>query len=192
MRWWPYTLRHKYEDLHRLTKLFYFPDNVKNSQGKVLVHCHAGISRSATICLAYLIACHKVSLSEAFQYVKRRRHVISPNFNFMGQLMKFEADIAARDGRRATSSMKSCFDFTTVDIEAKENVLQEKRPRSQNLQLSMPLASKIENMDTEQVCLTAPARIKEFSFYIEPKRSCSQESSGMPNHSLTNQVTLST
>lgn len=70
-----------------------FADSVKNSGGRVLVHCQAGISRSATICLAYLIQSHRVRLDEAFDFVKQRRGVISPNFSFMGQLLQFETQV---------------------------------------------------------------------------------------------------
>ena len=66
---------------------------MKASGGRVLVHCQAGISRSATICLAYLINARRVSLDEAFDFVKRRRQVISPNLAFMGQLVQFETDV---------------------------------------------------------------------------------------------------
>ncbi|MEQ2278026.1 hypothetical protein XENORESO_011272 [Xenotaenia resolanae] len=70
-----------------------FIDSVKKSGGRVLVHCQAGISRSATICLAYLMHTQRVCLDEAFDFVKQRRHVISPNLAFMGQLLQFETDI---------------------------------------------------------------------------------------------------
>lgn len=70
-----------------------FQDSVKESGGRVLVHCQAGISRSATICLAYLIHARRVRLNEAFEFVKRRRQVISPNLAFMGQLLQFETDV---------------------------------------------------------------------------------------------------
>ncbi|KAM9476328.1 dual specificity protein phosphatase 2 [Clarias gariepinus] len=71
----------------------HFIDSVKESGGRVLVHCQAGISRSATICLAYLIHARRVRLNEAFEFVKRRRQVISPNLAFMGQLLQFETDV---------------------------------------------------------------------------------------------------
>ncbi|XP_072916959.1 dual specificity protein phosphatase 2 [Hemitrygon akajei] len=70
-----------------------FIDSVKNSGGRVLVHCQAGISRSATICLAYLIRTQRVRLEEAFDFVKQRRGIISPNFSFMGQLLQFETKV---------------------------------------------------------------------------------------------------
>ncbi|MBN3317498.1 DUS2 phosphatase, partial [Atractosteus spatula] len=68
-------------------------NSVKESGGRVLVHCQAGISRSATICLAYLIVSRRVRLDEAFAFVKQRRGVISPNLSFMGQLLQFETDV---------------------------------------------------------------------------------------------------
>lgn len=70
-----------------------FINSVKESGGRVLVHCQAGISRSATICLAYLIHTQRVRLDEAFDFVKQRRQVISPNLAFMGQLLQFETDV---------------------------------------------------------------------------------------------------
>ncbi|XP_036618295.1 dual specificity protein phosphatase 4 [Trichosurus vulpecula] len=72
-----------------------FIDSVQARQGRVLVHCQAGISRSATICLAYLMMKKKVRLEAAFEFVKQRRSVISPNFSFMGQLLQFESQVLA-------------------------------------------------------------------------------------------------
>uniref|UniRef100_A0A8C0U2V0 Dual specificity phosphatase 1 n=1 Tax=Cyanistes caeruleus TaxID=156563 RepID=A0A8C0U2V0_CYACU len=68
-----------------------FIDSVKNEGGRVFVHCQAGISRSATICLAYLMRTNRVKLDEAFEFVKQRRSIISPNFSFMGQLLQYLA-----------------------------------------------------------------------------------------------------
>ncbi|KFP63619.1 Dual specificity protein phosphatase 4, partial [Cariama cristata] len=70
-------------------------DSVKECCGRVLVHCQAGISRSATICLAYLMMKQRVKLEEAFEFVKQRRSIISPNFSFMGQLLQFESQVLA-------------------------------------------------------------------------------------------------
>lgn len=71
------------------------PDSVRNKGGRVFVHCQAGISRSATICLAYLMRTNRVKLDEAFEFVKQRRSIISPNFSFMGQLLQFESQVLA-------------------------------------------------------------------------------------------------
>ncbi|MBN3272019.1 DUS4 phosphatase, partial [Polyodon spathula] len=70
-------------------------DSIKSFNGRVLVHCQAGISRSATICLAYLMKKKLLKLEEAFEFVKQRRSIISPNFSFMGQLLQFESQVLA-------------------------------------------------------------------------------------------------
>ena len=57
----------------------------------MLVFCKAGISRSAAICIAYLMRQRRMSMDEAHDYVKSRRAFISPNLNFMRQLHEFDA-----------------------------------------------------------------------------------------------------
>jgi len=69
-----------------------FINEVKNKNGKILVHCKAGVSRSATMCLAYLISNRKMCLNDAYDEIKAKRRVISPNFNFMGQLLTWEEE----------------------------------------------------------------------------------------------------
>lgn len=78
----------------------HFIDQVKAQNGKVLVHCQAGISRSATICIAYLMATKRLRMEEAYKYVKSRRKIVSPNFSFMGQLLTFENQIFSSSGSR--------------------------------------------------------------------------------------------
>lgn len=72
-----------------------FIESIQRCQGRVLVHCHAGISRSATICLAYLMKVRQIRLEEAFEFVRSERTVISPNLAFMLQLLRFENELAS-------------------------------------------------------------------------------------------------
>ncbi|KFM70307.1 Dual specificity protein phosphatase 4, partial [Stegodyphus mimosarum] len=81
-----------------------FIDQVKSQNGKVLVHCQAGVSRSATICIAYLMATKRLRMEEAYKYVKSRRRIVSPNFSFMGQLLTFENKIFSSGSRFHLSS----------------------------------------------------------------------------------------
>jgi len=75
-----------------------FIDSARDSNGRVLVHCQAGVSRSPTIVLAYLMARSQSSLIEAFNLVKELRPIIAPNLNFMGQLLEFEQLTVQRSG----------------------------------------------------------------------------------------------
>lgn len=60
---------------------------------RTLVHCQAGISRSATLCLAYLIQKQQISLETAFKQLQCKRGCIGPNFSFLGQLKTWEAHV---------------------------------------------------------------------------------------------------
>lgn len=57
-------------------------DFMKNAEGNVLVHCVSGISRSATIVIAYLMKIQDMTFQQAFDFVKERRSIVSPNSGF--------------------------------------------------------------------------------------------------------------
>lgn len=65
-------------------------DEAREQGSGVLVHCHAGVSRSATVTVAYIMKRQGLCLGDAYKFVKDLRPVISPNLNFMGQLLKYE------------------------------------------------------------------------------------------------------
>ena len=55
-------------------------------KGKVFVHCNAGVSRAASIVIAYKMRTDMVGFQEAYDYVKSVRPAIRPNDGFMKQL----------------------------------------------------------------------------------------------------------
>lgn len=59
----------------------------------MLVHCLAGVSRSVTITVAYLMSSLRLSLNDAFALVRARKSNIAPNFHFMEQLHAFEKEL---------------------------------------------------------------------------------------------------
>lgn len=67
----------------------YFIDDALKNNGKVLVHCLAGISRSATITIAYLMKVHQMTLEEAAITVKKARSIM-PNEGFIRQLVEYD------------------------------------------------------------------------------------------------------
>ena len=56
----------------------------------VLLHCKAGISRSATILCAFLMQCMRITTDEALTLIKKRRPCIRPNRGFLQQLRMYE------------------------------------------------------------------------------------------------------
>ncbi|XP_034884089.1 dual specificity protein phosphatase 16 [Mirounga angustirostris] len=87
-----------------LDKSVDFIEKAKASNGRVLVHCLAGISRSATIAIAYIMKRMDMSLDEAYRFVKEKRPTISPNFNFLGQLLDYEKKIKNPTGASGPKS----------------------------------------------------------------------------------------
>lgn len=71
-----------------------FLAKVVEGNGKVLIHCFAGISRSATFTIAFLMLYYKLSLIEARDKVRAARPAISPNHGFWRQLKQFEKQLA--------------------------------------------------------------------------------------------------
>ncbi|KAK4150605.1 dual specificity phosphatase [Chaetomidium leptoderma] len=73
--------------LARLPEICDFIDRMRRAEARhnVLVHCTVGVSRSATVVLAYLMRTHRQPLDTALASVKTVRK-IRPNSNFMDQL----------------------------------------------------------------------------------------------------------
>lgn len=59
----------------------------------MLIHCLAGISRSPTLAMAYVMRSRLLTCDEAYKFVKSRRPTVSPNLNFMGQLFEYERQL---------------------------------------------------------------------------------------------------
>uniref|UniRef100_A0A0N4ZUD4 Protein-tyrosine-phosphatase n=1 Tax=Parastrongyloides trichosuri TaxID=131310 RepID=A0A0N4ZUD4_PARTI len=65
----------------------------KDRGGKTLVHCVAGVSRSATLVIVYLMKYERMNLRQAYEYVKAKRPIIRPNVGFWKQMVAYEKKI---------------------------------------------------------------------------------------------------
>jgi len=84
-------------DAYDLTEHFekcfdFIHEHRKNGRG-VLVHCMAGVSRSATIVIGYLMRYQNMDLKTAYQFVKKKRTCIGPNKGFIQQLMQYDKNV---------------------------------------------------------------------------------------------------
>ncbi|CEP12105.1 hypothetical protein [Parasitella parasitica] len=80
----------------------YFPDtsrfihNVITQQGKVVVCCNGGMSRSPTFAIAYIMERYNIDASQAYHFVQAKRLCINPNDGFKSQLKEYEPIYKAR------------------------------------------------------------------------------------------------
>lgn len=59
--------------------------SLKNNK-KVLVHCHAGISRSVSVIMCFFVKYGKSSVENAYKKVNNKRSIAGPNQGFLKQL----------------------------------------------------------------------------------------------------------
>jgi dual specificity MAP kinase phosphatase len=82
---------HKQDILGILEQALAFIAEARSApNGRILVHCFAGISRSGSIAIAYQMVSKGVSFREAYAIVTQHRARVEPNLNFCGQLVTFE------------------------------------------------------------------------------------------------------
>ena len=67
----------------------FLTDALRDKNAKVLVHCVKGVSRSASVISAYLIARHGWTTDQAVNYVQSKRMNAQPNRGFISQLEEY-------------------------------------------------------------------------------------------------------
>uniref|UniRef100_A0A3P8VCU8 Dual specificity protein phosphatase n=1 Tax=Cynoglossus semilaevis TaxID=244447 RepID=A0A3P8VCU8_CYNSE len=77
------------------TKTSDFIHGALSQKGKVLVHCARGISRSATLVLAFLMIKERLTLVQAIETVGQRRNIL-PNVGFLKQLRHLDSSLFLR------------------------------------------------------------------------------------------------
>ena len=104
-------LNYNLQDDYNCNISLYFDEigNIINSEKTVLINCLAGISRSSTIVIAYMMKYYKLNLRDTFLYVRNRRQQICPNKQFMNYLIEYEKTIFGKNSITYDECMKLFF-----------------------------------------------------------------------------------
>lgn len=128
-----------------------FIEEARRNKCNILVHCKAGISRSPTIAIAYLMKWKQLHLQDAYDFVKKCRPQISPNLNFIGQLMNYERSLL-QQGFHNTKLPSPTTNYLLTrhchinQIILPQNPSQQQCP-SNNDSISAPNSDEFKNMD---------------------------------------------
>ncbi|KAH7727239.1 Protein VHP-1 a [Aphelenchoides avenae] len=177
-------------------RAFEFIEDARRTNQRVLVHCLAGISRSATLAIAYVMRCKGLASDEAYRFVKARRPSISPNFNFMGQLLEYEK-VLRDEGILKGGSRPRSFNCPTLELTsvAPDSALSKPPPSnaeksliksassdviSTNSSLSSSHELALTNLEnrkrTIDTPLTFPERPRQLMRNMRPQQSCRMQS----------------
>jgi protein-tyrosine phosphatase len=80
-----------FEEIDQKLRLacYFIKNSLDNNEG-VIVHCHMGVSRSATVVIYFLMKTYSWSYNEAYGFLKTKRRVIHPNSNYETQLRRLQ------------------------------------------------------------------------------------------------------
>ncbi|KAJ2146071.1 tyrosine/serine/threonine protein phosphatase [Coemansia sp. RSA 678] len=88
---------HNESDLARhFDSTFAYIDEARSQHCGVLVHCQLGVSRSASLVVAYVMRTMHVGFEAAYEYVRQRAPCISPNIALIAQLSEYGRVLGAR------------------------------------------------------------------------------------------------
>ncbi|CAG9865393.1 unnamed protein product [Phyllotreta striolata] len=86
---------------------FKYITKVKERGSKVLVHCKMGVSRSASVVIAYAMKACNWDFDTALRHVKEKRTCIKPNTNFLLQLETYQGILDAMKNKEKLQRSKS-------------------------------------------------------------------------------------
>lgn len=75
-------------------KVFDFlSSSASDGASRILFHCRLGVSRSATLLLAFMMKKYAMTLREAYDLAKGRRSKIQPSDTFTDALLRYESEL---------------------------------------------------------------------------------------------------
>lgn len=88
-------------------KTFKYIAKARKQGSKVLVHCKMGVSRSASVVIAYAMKAYNWEFERALKHVKAKRNCIKPNKSFVTQLETYQGMLYAMRNKDKLQRSKS-------------------------------------------------------------------------------------
>ena len=134
-------------------KCINYIDEAKEKNGRILIHCYKGVSRSVSVLISYLIYLYKWTYDKAFDFVQLKRPIANPNIGFYLQLKTFHKRITLNTDRLEIFSVshfsKSQYDlivcrliYNNINIkndkdDEEENVINEEKNEKKEIILNI-------------------------------------------------------
>ena len=134
-------------------KCINYIDEAKEKNGRILIHCYKGVSRSVSVLISYLIYLYEWTYDKAFDFVQSKRPIANPNIGFYLQLKTFHKRITLNTDRLEIFSVshfsKSQYDlivcrliFNNINIkndkdDEEENAINEEKNEKKEIILNI-------------------------------------------------------
>ncbi len=177
---------------------YQFIEKCRKNDMKVLVHCLAGISRSPTLAIAFLMKYMNMKSDNAYQFVKEKRPSISPNFNFLGQLYDYEKQLASSTKQAKLGDVREKCLLINVrqDFEKTEQALlcSKIEPYIEKSQVNSVEHKKVQDEKSEQtqaktMDTNEPSKVPPFLNFLKKRPFTFAASSTIPEASISQDST---
>ncbi|XP_034239693.1 protein phosphatase Slingshot isoform X2 [Thrips palmi] len=98
---------------------FKYITRARKEGSKVLVHCKMGVSRSASVVIAYAMKAYNWDFKKAFEFVRQKRTCIKPNTSFISQLETYQGILDAMKNKEKLQRSKSETNLKSPGLVAK-------------------------------------------------------------------------
>ncbi|XP_050465652.1 protein phosphatase Slingshot isoform X2 [Cataglyphis hispanica] len=111
---------------------FKYITKAKMEGSKVLVHCKMGVSRSASVVIAYAMKAYNWDFSQAWKHVKEKRNCIKPNNSFLLQLETYQGILDAMKNKEKLQRSKSDTNLKSPTSAKNQSKKEEKSDNTEN------------------------------------------------------------
>lgn len=126
---------------------FKYITKARQNGSKVLVHCKMGVSRSASVVIAYAMKAYNWDFQTALEHVKDKRTCIKPNTSFINQLETYQGILDAMKNKEKLQRSKSETNLKTPNKPDKFLMGSEPTPMVQALRNSHHLQTTLSGQD---------------------------------------------